>query len=82
VEKKEKKKKNMPFVENNVVKVNFLDFQPIYFPCWSSQMTNSFLYRVFGQGGSNGVLFDLTPFLGAMGFLFLNIGRDCLLLGC
>jgi hypothetical protein len=27
VEKKKKKEKNIPFVENNVVKVNFLDFQ-------------------------------------------------------
>jgi hypothetical protein len=31
VEKK-KKEKTMPFVENNVVKVNFLDFQANIFP--------------------------------------------------
>jgi hypothetical protein len=30
-EKKEKEK-NMPFLENNVVKVNFLDFQANLFP--------------------------------------------------
>jgi hypothetical protein len=37
----------------------FLIFKPIYFPCCSSQKTESFLYRGFGQGGSNGVLFVL-----------------------
>jgi hypothetical protein len=32
---------------------------PIYLPCCSSQITESLLYRGFGQGGSNGVLFVL-----------------------
>jgi hypothetical protein len=46
----------MPFRQNAVVAVASLDFQA-KIPCSSSQGAESFLHRVFGQGGSNSVLF-------------------------
>jgi hypothetical protein len=56
----EKKKENkMPFVENNVVKVNFLDFQANIFSLLFKPRTVSLLYRSFGQGGSNSLLLVL-----------------------
>jgi len=58
-EKKRKEKKISRLGRITWLKSIFLIFKPIYFPCCSSQGTESFLYRGFGQGGSNGVLFVL-----------------------
>jgi hypothetical protein len=69
--KEEKKKEeNIPFVEKTWLKSIFLIFKLIYFPGCSSQMTENFLYRGFGQCESNGELFVLILILilGAMGF--------------
>ena len=65
----------MPFMQNIVVTATFLDFfKPIYFPCCQSQGAVTFLYRGFGQDGSNRVLlFDLIIALRVIGlFIFYN----------
>jgi hypothetical protein len=44
---KEEKKKNIPFVENNVVKVNFLDFQANIFPLLFKLKGGKFPFKGF-----------------------------------
>jgi hypothetical protein len=68
--KKKQWKTNLLSMRNIVViKPLFLMFKPIYFPCYSSQGSVSFLYRGIWQGGSNSILFYLILVCGVMTYL-------------
>jgi hypothetical protein len=69
-----KEEKNIPFRQNVVVGATFLDFQANIFPFLFKPRNRNFPIQGFRTRCT--FCFDLIPFLGAMGFLFLNIGRD------